>query len=509
MSLQKTYMLGVDIGTGGCKATLVDGNGRILGSAYREYVTFYPQPGWAEQDPDDWYDAFQQTLKQAMSQQSVQAKDIACICIDGPTHTMILLDKEDNILSPAILWTDRRTIPQVEWLRKNFGKDIFKITYQEPNINWTLPYLLWVKENKPEVWRKFNRLFITKDYVRYRVTGVWATDRADALGTLMYDAANQKWSEEICSEILGISFSKLPPVYPPTKVIGKITKRAAKETGLIEGTPVIVGSTDQAVEAFGNGAIKEGQGIIKLATAGNVAVVTEKPYPAPGIITYYHLHPKKWYMLSATTSCAISYRWFRDVLCEEEVTSAKEQGLSSYELMNTKATLAPVGSEGLIFHPDLQGGLQNPYLRASFIGITMRHRKEHFTRAVLEGVAFSLRDRLEVLQRLNIPIKDFRLIGGGAKSSLWGQIVRDVMGIRAFRTAADDSSFGAALLAGVGVGIFKNMEEAVKRCVKVVDVLTPNPENYEKYTKIFEVYQKTHKDLIESYKLLYKILKER
>ena len=501
-------MLGVDIGTGGCKSTLVDVDGNILSSAYQEYPTFYPQPGWAEQNPNDWYNAFRQTLKQAMSQQSIQAKDITCVCIDGPTHTMILLDKEDNIIPPVILWTDRRTMPQVEWLRKNFGKDIFKITYQEPNINWTLPYLLWVKENKPEVWEKFDKLFITKDYIRYKLTEIWATDRADALGTLMYDAVNQKWSEEIRSEILGISLNKLPPVYSATKVIGKVTRKAARETALAEGTPVIVGSTDQAVEAFGNGAIKEGQGIIKLATAGNVAVVTEKPYPTPGIITYYHLHPKKWYMLSGTTSCAISYRWFRDALCKEEVASAKEQGLSSYELMNTKATFAPIGSEGLIFHPDLQGGIQNPYLRGDFLGITMRHRKEHFTRAVLEGVAFSLRDRLEALQRLDIPIKNFRLIGGGVKSRLWRQIVCDVMGIKAFRTAADDSCFGAALLAGVGVGIFENMEEAVKRCVKVVEVLTPNPENYKKYTKIFEVYQKMHNDLMESYKLLYKVLKE-
>jgi len=503
--MRRTLTLGVDIGTGGCKIAFVDKEGALIGSGYREYPTYYPHPGWAEQDPNEWYAAFRDVLKEVMSRQNIRPNEIVCICITGPTHTMILLDKKDNILHPVILWTDKRTISQVEWLKKNFGKKIFEITYQEPNINWTLPYLLWVKQNRPEVWEKFDKLLITKDYIRYKLTGIWGTDRTDAIGTLMYDAERQKWSEIICKEILGIPLRKLPPVYSSTKVIGEVTKRASQETGLLEGTPVITGSTDQAAEAFGNGAIEEGQGIIKLATAGNVAVVTTKPYPAPGIITYYALHPERWYMLGGTTSCAVSYRWFRDVFCGEETVAANKKNLPIYELMNEKAAQAPVGSEGLIFHPNLQGSLQNPYMRADFIGVTMRHKKAHFMRAVLEGVAFSLRDRLEALKNLGVPIKDFRLIGGGAKSPLWRKIVCDVMGVKIFKTLVDDASFGAALMAGIGVGIFGNIKEAVEKGVKIVDILTPDLENHRKYSEIFRIYQKTHNDLMESYRLLHQI----
>lgn len=501
-------MMGIDIGSNGCKVTIVDEEGNVAGNAYQEYSTYYPHAGWSEQEPREWYEILIITLKEAMANGIISPNQIISIAVGAATHTLVLLDEKSEVLRPAILWTDKRTIPQVEALRSAHGQEIFEETLHIVNVNWTLPYLVWVRENEPEVWKRAKKILMPKDYIRFKLTGVLGTDWMDAHGTLIFNVLKRKWSEKIC-DLVGIPIELLPPVDPPEKIVGGLSKTAAKDLGLLEGTPVVTGTTDQASEAFGSGAIEPGQGIIKIATAGNVAVVTEDPHPKPlRVYAYFHIIPSRWYTLAGTISCAVCYRWLRDALCEEEITASRISGLNSYELMDQLAEKAPVGCEGLIFHPYLQGAIWNPYLKADFVGITPRHRKEHFVRAVLEGVAFSLYNCVKELETLGVKIKDFRIIGGGAGSPLWRQIVCDTVGMKLLRPKIDDSSFGTALIGGIGVGLFKTVEEAVNRCVQYVDVLQPNLRNHETYVKLFEVYRMISEDLDEASKLLHHVLQE-
>lgn len=504
--MSKKYMIGIDIGSGGCKVTIIDEEGNVNGSGYREYSTYYPYPGWSEQEPKDWYDALMHTLKDAFTEGRIYPQQIVSIAIGAATHTMVLLDEKDEVLRPAILWTDKRTISQVEVLRNNFGSEILGETLHMPNVNWTLPYLVWIRENEPKIWKRAKKLLMPKDYIRFKLTGILATDWMDAHGTLMFNVLKREWSEKICN-LLEIPIEILPSVYPPDKIAGEVCRSAAQELGLPEGIPVVIGTTDQASEAFGSGAIEPGQGIIKIATAGNVAVVTKEPHPnPPKIYAYFHIKPIYWYTLAGTISCAVCYRWLRDSLCGEETAETSKKGGNPYELMDHLAERAPVGCEGLIFHPYLQGAIWNPYLRADFVGITPRHRKGHFIRAVLEGVAFSLYHCVTELEKLGVEIKDFRIIGGGARSALWRQIVCDMVGKNLIRPKIDDSSFGTALVGGLGIGLFKSVEDAVKQCVQHIDVIQPDLKNHEIYLQLFDVYKKVSEDLDDTSKRLHHIL---
>jgi xylulokinase len=504
--MRKQFMIGIDIGSGGCKVTIIDENGNVNGSGYREYPTYYPFPGWSEQEPKDWYNALILTLKDALTDGGISPQQIVSIAIGAATHTMVLLDERNEVLRPAILWTDKRTISQVEALRKNYGSEIIEETLHVPNVNWTLPYLVWVRENEPEIWRRVKKLLMPKDYIRFKLTGVLATDWMDAHGTLLFNILKREWSEKICN-LVGIPIEILPSVYPPDKIVGEVCRSAAQELGLPEGIPVVIGTTDQASEAFGSGAIEIGQGIIKIATAGNVAVVTKDSHPSPPkVYAYFHIKPTYWYTLAGTISCAVCYRWLRDSLCEEEVAEASKMGKNPYELMDHLAEKAPVGCEGLIFHPYLQGAIWNPYLKSDFIGITPRHRKEHFIRAVLEGVAFSLYNCVRELEMLGVEIRDFRIIGGGARSALWRQIVCDIVGKNLIRPKIDDSSFGTALVGGLGIGLFKSVEDAVKQCVRYIDVIKPNLSNHEIYLQLFDIYKKVSEDLADTSKRLHHVL---
>jgi xylulokinase len=411
---------------------------------------------------------------------------------------VVLLDKNGDVLRPAILWTDKRTIEEVQWLKQNHGEMIVSETYHAPNVNWTLPYLLWVRKNEPEIWAKVDRILMPKDYIRYRLTNILATDFMDAHGTLVFNVPERKWSSKICGA-LEIPMGILPEVFPATEVIGKVTPAASRFFGLAEGTPILVGTTDQACEAFGSGAIYPQSGILKLATAGNVAVVTEKAYPSPPrVYAYYHLVKGQWYTLSGTSSCAVAYRWLRDTIFPNE--AAQED---IYKRMDTMAAAVPVGTDGLVFHPNLQGSLGDPYMRADFLGVISSHKREHFVRSVLEGVAFSLFDCLLREEALGVKAAEFRLIGGGARSSLWRRIICDVFGRKILIPRESDSSFGTAILGGVGIGAFDGFEDAVKRCVHIVEEIEPDMSNNHVYRQIFECYRESEEALKEVYHRLH------
>ena len=496
----KTSLVGVDIGSGGCKISIIDLSGHVVANNYQEYKTSYPHVGWAEQDPKDWEDSFAQTLSPTLKRANISPRNIACITIGAATHTVVLLDRRGKVLRPAILWTDKRTIEEVQWLKRNYGEMIIAETYHAPNVNWTLPYLLWIRKHEPQVWAEVDKILMPKDYIRYRLTNILATDFMDAHGTLIFNVPERKWSSKIC-DATDIPVRILPEVIPATEVIGKVTPEASSVFGVAEGTPVLVGTTDQACEAFGSGAIALQSGILKLATAGNVAVVTEKAYPSPPrVYAYYHLVKGQWYTLSGTSSCAVAYRWLRDAIFPNEATQE-----DIYQRMDTMAASVPVGADGLIFHPNLQGSLGDPYLRADFLGMISSHKREHFVRSVLEGVAFSLFDCLLREEALGVKAKEFRLIGGGAKSSLWRRIICDLFGRKILVPQESDSSFGTAILGGVGIGVFDGFEDAVKRCVHIVEEIEPDMSNHEIYQQIFECYRESEKALTEVYHRLHAV----
>ena len=482
------YLLGIDFGGGASKATLLSEKGEISAESTVEYPTYYPQSGWAEQNPGDWYEATCKNILSVIEKSGINSCDILAVSLDAATHTAVLTDESFSVLRPAIYWTDTRSIQQVNRLKSE--EFILKQALHKPDTIWTLPQLMWVRENEPEIWSKTRKIFFAKDYVRHLLTGDYVTDYIEAQGSMLFDYNKMKWSDELC-EIIGSNPMMLPETVNPKDITGKITKKAAEETGLCEGTPVLCGTTDTAMEVFASGSVSPGNMTVKLATAGRICVVTERAYPNQHLINYSHVIDGLWYPGTATKSCAASYRWYRDTF-----------GESFAELDNGAEKIKP-GSDGLIFHPYLNGELTpyaDPMLCGSFIGIRAGHTKAHFTRAVLEGVAMSLLDCKNTLEEIGIPHDDTAvIIGGGAKSPLWRQIVADVLGITLVQKRCSDSSFGSAMLAGIASGIFTDFKTAVSTCNKTVSETVPDMKNYEKYKLIFKKYKQVHDVLAPIY----------
>lgn len=479
-------LLGIDFGTGACKVTAVDEIGQVHGEASEEYVTLHEQAGWSEQEPADWYSALCKALKRL----PFDLHKIKAIALDGSTHNAVLLNNKMQPLRRTIMWTDQRSVQECEYLKKNHADKIFATAYQMPAPTWTLPQLMWLKRHEPEVLRQTRHILFVKDYVRYQLTGLACSDYIEAQGTLFYDMKRQTWSEELL-EFTGLKPEVLPELRKPTDQAGYITGQAAAETGLKEGTIVICGSSDSAVEDYGAGAIRPGDCIVKLATAGNVNVMTAEAHPYPTTLTYSHIIDNMWYTVSATNAAALCMRWFKEVFAEK-----------SYQEMDKLAKQSATGANGVFFHPYLQGE-RSPYwdanLRSSFTGLSISSSKSDFLRALLEGVAFSLLDCYAVLEEMSLPVERIFLIGGGSKSHLWSEIICDVFNLPLSVPSPGDASFGAALLAGVGSGVFANSQEAVERCLHIDRILMPDPDRAEKYKELFKVYREIHHALAPVY----------
>ncbi len=484
------YLLGIDFGGGSSKATLLSEQGEIVATNSVEYPTLYPKPGWVEQNPDDWYAATKENIAQVLKKSGAMPQEVVAVSLDAATHTAVLMDENFDVLRPAIYWTDIRTVGEVNWLKESFGQIILEKTLHNVDTIWTLPQLLWVKNNEPENWARTKKIMFAKDYVRHMLTGDYVTDNIEAEGSMLFDYNTQEWSDEIC-EIIGLDKSILPQVVNPLDIVGQITDKAAEETGLAAGTKVLCGSTDTVMEVFAAGAVSKGQMTLKLATAGRICVVTDRSYPHKNMINYSHVIPGLWYPGTATKSCAASYRWYRDTF-----------GGDYMELDEGAMSVAP-GSDGLIFNPYLNGELTpyaDPLLRASFIGVRASHTKAHFTRAVLEGVSMSMLDCMCALREIGVSHNDEAvIIGGGGKSPLWRQITADVLGISLVEKRHSDSSFGSAMMAGVAAGVWESPEAAVKVCNQTVSLTTPNWENHEQYKKVFSKYKKVHDALVDIY----------
>lgn len=484
-------LFGIDFGTGGCKSTVIDVNGNILASSFKEYPSIHLHQGWSEQNLEIWIDAFLDTAKNCRMQMKDGFDGVLGLAFSASAHNMVLIDKDDKVIRNCIMWNDQRSVKQCEELKK-YEDIIFKIGMQIPTPTWTLPQLMWIKENEYDNYKRIKKLKFTKDYVRSFVTGDFVTDIVDAQGSLLFDALKNEWSKDIC-DIIELPISVLPEVKLSNEIVGYVSKKVSDLTGLPEGLPVINGCSDTAAEDFSAGAVSEGQIIVKIATAGNVNVVSKYPNPSRKTFTYPYSVQGMWYTVTATNSSALSYRWLRDSLYKTEYDLCKPNE-DIYDIMDKNASEIDVGSKGLIFHPFLLGErcpYYNADLRANYFGVSMIHDKRHFTRAVLEGVAFSLYDCWSVLLDFDkdLDAKDIRLIGGGAKSELWSQIVCDVFGVDVNAPKNAESSYGGALLVGVGIGYFKNEIEASEKCVKLEKVYKPNMENHKIYKDIFKIYK--------------------
>ena len=483
------YLLGVDFGGSSSKATLLGEDGRVAATATCEYPTYYPQSGWAEQNPEDSWNAFVSNVRELLEKSGVAPEDIAAVALDAATHTAVLLDAQDRPVRNAIYWTDTRASAEADELRARCGEEITRLSFNSVSSLWTLPQLLWLSRHEPEALARTKRIMAVKDYIRYRLTGDFVTDDIEAMGFMLLDANRNAWSEELCA-LAGVAADRLPPLVRPTQRLSVLREEAARETGLRRDTLVIAGTTDTVMEVYAAGAIAPGQATVKLATAGRICAVTERAVVDPCLVTYRHVIDGLWYPGTATKSCAASNRWYRDTFGGD------------YAQMSDAAAGVARGSDGLFFHPYLQGEI-TPYrddkLRASFVGATGHHTKAHFNRAVLEGIAYSMKDCYRELERLGIAPREAVLIGGGAKAPLWRQIMADMLGIP-LRTVSDvDSSLGSAMLAGVAAGVFADHRDAAARCVRIQDEIAPDPEGVAYYERGFGLYRQIQAALAPIY----------
>jgi xylulokinase len=475
-----SYVLGIDVGTGGTRALIVDDGGRIVSSATEEHEPFAsPDIGWAEQRPEDWWRASGVAVRKALTQANLQGEPISCVGFSGQMHGAVMLDKAGEVVRPALIWCDVRTGKQCTELNERIGADrLIQLTCNPALPNFTLTKLMWVRENEPENWRRVRSVMLPKDYVRFRLTGERAVDVADASGTLMLDVAGRKWSAEVL-EAAEIEPSLLPQVYESPDVCGRVSAAGARATGLAAGTPVVAGAGDQAAGATGMGIVTPGAVSATIGTSGVVFAATDRPAldPRGRLHTFCHAIPGRWHVMGVTQAAGLSLRWFRD---QFECPSSKSNG-HPYERLTAEAASVPPGAAGLLWAPYLMGE-RTPHLdadaRAALIGLTASHTRAHAVRAILEGVAFSLQDTFTIFEEMKVPVKNVRLGGGGARSPLWRQIQADVYEHPVEIVAAEEgAAYGAALLAGVGAKIWSSVDAACDAVVRVVDRVRPNPAN--------------------------------
>jgi len=483
--------IGIDVGTGGTRVILLSEEGEMLASATHEHAPFAsPCDGWAEQDPHDWWNACKESLRKLLKESAVPPSEITAIGLTGQMHGAVLLNEQDEVLRPAIIWCDQRSQDQCQELNESIGmKRLVELTSNPAMPNFTLTKLMWVRTHEPEKWKRFRSLLLPKDYVRLRLTGVHATDMSDASGTLLLDVAHRRWSDAML-KAAQLDLHCLPPVFESQQVVGKISGLAAKETGLTEGTPVVAGAGDQAAGAVGMGIVKPGAVSTTIGTSGVVFAATDKHFldPFGRLHTFCHAIPDRWHVMGVTQAAGLSLRWFRDTF-----GTVEGRGGDPYELLTQEASVIPPGADGVIWAPYLMGE-RTPYVdsevRAALVGLSASHRRGHIIRAILEGVAFSLKDSLTIFAEIGVPVDDIRLGGGGARSPLWSQIQADVYGIPVSQLATEQgAAYGAAILAGVGAGFWTSVDDACSRLVKIKSVIQPSKDSSVRLQQQYMLYR--------------------
>ena len=488
------FLLGIDVGTSGTKTVLFDEAGKALASATVEYPLLTPNPGWTEQDPDDWWNATVSTIKDVLGQSQVDASEIKGIGLSGQMHGSVFMDENNKVIRPAILWNDSRTADACDEITQTIGADkLIELASNPALTGFTAPKAVWMKNNEPDNFKRTRTLFLPKDYVRFRLTGEIAMEVSDGSGTLLCNVKDRSWSNEIL-DALGIPREWMPKLYESTDICGTITGEIAALTGLKEGTPVVGGGADNACGATGTGVVVEGRVLSSLGTSGVILAPSSRPDTDPQgrAHTFCHSAANMWYLMGVVLSAGMSLRWYRDVIADSERAQGQKEGRDPYDVLTDLANEAPVGSEGLIFLPYLTGErtpLKDPYARGGFIGMTIRHQRSHLIRSVLEGITFAMRDSIEIFRSLGVEIKEIRATGGGAKSPFWKQLQADIYGCEIATIGSDQGpAFGAAIMAGVGSSVYNSIPEACDAIIEVVERTEPNAARAKEYDDYYEVY---------------------
>ncbi|HWS56726.1 MAG TPA: xylulokinase [Pyrinomonadaceae bacterium] len=486
--------LGIDVGTGGSRAVLINPEGRVVASATVEHAPFAsPRAGWAEQEAADWWRASSAAARAALSQDGARGTEVGAVGLTGQMHGAVLLDEGGRPLRPSIIWCDQRTDAQCRALTERVGASrLIELTCNPALTGFTLPKMLWVREAEPEVWARARAVLLPKDYVRLRLTGERATDVADASGTLLFDVAARTWSREMM-EAAGIDERMLPRAFESHEVTGRVSRGGAEATGLREGTPVVAGAGDQAAGAVGMGIVRPGSVSATVGTSGVVFAATDRPAldPRGRVHTFCHAVPGRWHVMGVTQGAGLSLRRFRD-----QFGAGREDGRDPYERLIEEAAGAPAGADGLLWAPYLMGERTphlDPHARAALVGLTAAHTRAHVVRALLEGVAFSLRDTFEIFKEMGVPAEAVRVGGGGARSALWRRIQAGAYG-RAVETVETEegAAYGAALLAGVGAGAWAGVDEACRAVVRAAARVEPGEGEAEFYARRYEAFRRLY-----------------
>lgn len=479
-------LLGLDISTTSAKALLIKPDGTVIGSASTPQTVSSPKPLWSEQDPNGWWDGMVKAIKQALDTYNISGDQVAAIGMTGQMHGLVLLDAVGEVLRPAMLWNDGRTGKQCDEIRERLGKErLIQITGNDALTGFTAPKILWVSQEEPDIYAKAAHILLPKDYIRYKLTNVMAVDRAGGAGTILFDLKTRTWSEEM-AQALDIPLDWLPPTFEGTEITGEISAEAAALTGLKAGTPVVGGGGDQAAQATGVGAVEQGVIALTVGTSGVVFAPLDEPsiQPEGRLHAFCHAAPGKWHFMGVMLSAAGSFQWFKDTLAPS----------ASFDELVAEAAQVGVGSEGLYFAPYLTGErtpYPDPLARGAWVGLTVRHKRGHIVRSVLEGVAYGLKDSFTLIQEAGgIQINEVRVSGGAANSAVWRQIMADVLGAELHSVnTTEGAAFGAALCAAVGVGLYDDIVSACRDAIQITDTTAPNAENAARYTDLYPTYQ--------------------
>jgi xylulokinase len=501
--------LGIDVGTSGTKTLAMRKDGRILATATIEYPLSNPRPGWSEQDPEHWWQATIKSVRAVLRQGKIKPAEIAGIGLSGQMHGSVFLDTKHQVIRPAILWNDQRTASECAEIEARVGgrAQLIELVANPALTGFTAPKILWMRKNEPRNFDRVRQVLLPKDYVRFRLTGEFATEVSDASGTLLLDVRHRQWSRPLL-ERLELDPAILPAVFESEEVSGRLSQAAGKLLGLPAGVPVVGGGGDQAAGAVGNGIVRKGVISATMGTSGVVfAHSDEVQYDPQGRLhTFCHAVRGKWHVMGVVLSAGGSLQWYRNQLAQAEVALARRKKIDPYELITAQAAEAPPGSEGLYFLPYLTGERTphaDPNARGAWIGLSLRHGRAHLVRSIIEGATYAMRDSLEIIQRLQIPVKEVRLSGGGARSRFWRQVQAAIYGTRGVTTnSAEGPAYGVALLAAVGTGAYKHIAEACQATIKVEESASPNAKARRCYDAAYPLYQKLYRSLKDDFRIL-------
>jgi len=499
------YLLGIDVGTSGTKTLLIDTAGRKVASATVEYPLYTPHPLWAEQHPADWWTATTRGIQHVLAEAKINPAEIAGIGLSGQMHGSVFLDADNQVIRPAILWCDQRTAEQSLWITNRAGQHVVESETLNPVLTgFTAPKIVWLQQKEPAAWARARKILLPKDYIRFMLTGEFATEVSDASGTSLLNVRKRQWSEPMM-EACSVTAEMLPRVFESPEISGRISAEAAGLTGLREGTPVVGGGGDQAAGAVGNGIVEEGIASCTVGTSGVLFAHMRQPNTDQVLRTHTFCAavPGEWHVMGVQLSSGGSLRWFRDTLCDSEVGVAKAMGADPYAIITSEADRVPPGCEGLIFLPYLTGErcpYPDPFARGVFFGLTLRHNRAAMARAVLEGVAYGLRDSLEIFNEMGVELSQIRLSGGGARSEVWRQIQADIFNRECVTINVDEGpAFGVALLAGVGAGLYPSVQQACKQTIKVEQRIEPNPKHARVYERYYPIYSRLYSHLKDDF----------